>query len=356
MAPQVNRFPENPLISPENVKPSREGWEVVATFNAGAIKFHDEILLLVRVAERPQTNADELAAPILDLASDPPSIQELRVRIDDPELIRGDPRLFNYKGRTYLTSISHLRVARSRDGHHFTVEDQPALYPATWNEAFGVEDPRIVELDGRYYVNYTAVSQYGIATALAETRDFKEFTRHGIIFPPENRDVTIFPEKIAGWYACHNRPAGHHIASLDMWAAFSHDLIHWGEHTRVMGTRPGYWDSERIGGGSVPLRTERGWLTIYHGADEQQRYSLGAMLCELDHPERVIARSDEPLMRPEEPYEVEGFFSNVVFTCGTILQGEDELIIYYGAADKFVCGAAVSLSQLLDSLSTTANT
>jgi len=350
MVPQAERFPQNPLISPEQVKPSREGWEVVSTLNAGAVLYQREVLLLVRVAERPMSDRpDELIAPMLDTRSDPPRIRLLRIRRDDPDLTAGDPRMFTYRGQTYLTSISHLRAARSRDGRHFAVDDSPSLAPATWYEAFGVEDPRITEIEGRYLVSYTAVSEYGIAAALASTQDFKSFERRGLIFPPENRDVTIFPQRVNGRHICHHRPVGHHIGAFDMWAAYSPDLQHWGEHARVMGRRPGCWDSGRIGGGAVPIRTERGWLAIYHGADESQRYSLGAILCDLERPELVLARSAQPLLTPEAPYEVEGFFSNVVFTCGAILQG-DTLSIYYGAADEFVCGASLSLDELLDTL------
>ncbi|HUT75635.1 MAG TPA: glycoside hydrolase family 130 protein [Armatimonadota bacterium] len=348
---RAERFAENPLISPGQVRPSREGWEVVSTMNAGAIVCGGEVLLLVRVAERPRPETPgELVAPMLDAGVDPPTLRLLRVRKDDPDLVGGDPRLFTYRGQTYLTSISHLRLARSPDRRHFTVADQPALAPATWYEAYGVEDPRITALAGRYLVSYTAVSEHGIATALAATADFESFARRGLIFPPENRDVTIFPEKVNGRYVCHHRPVGHHIRALDLWAAYSPDLRHWGDHALVMSRRPDCWDSERIGGGAVPLRTERGWLAIYHGADAAQRYSLGAVLCDLERPERVLARTVEPLLQPQAPYEVEGFFGNVVFTCGAIVQGE-ALVIYYGAADQYVCGASLSLAELLEALS-----
>jgi predicted GH43/DUF377 family glycosyl hydrolase len=273
----------------------------------------------------------------------------LSVRRGDPDLVEMDPRWFTYRGQTYLTSISHLRVARSRDGRDFVVDDAPALAPELWSEGYGVEDPRIVELEGRYLITYTAVSHHGIATALAETNDFSRFTRLGMIFPPENRDVTIFPEKIRGRYVCHHRPVPHHIGGYSMWAAYSPDLRHWGEHDLVMGARPGWWDGGRIGGGAVPIKTERGWLCLYHGADERNRYALGAVLCDMEQPARPLARSAEPLLVPEAAYEMEGFFDNVVFTCGAVVRG-DALTIYYGAADQYVCGAEVSLSEVLDSL------
>ncbi len=105
-----------------------------------------------------------------------------------------------------------------------------------------------------------------------------------------------------------------------------------------MSPRPGTWEAGRIGGGSVPFRTERGWLSIYHGADEATATACGALLCDLDNPRQVIGRSEEPLLFPEAPYELHGFMGNVVFSCGTVVRG-DELTIYYGAADQYVCGA-----------------
>ena len=188
MQARAERFVDNPLITPEEVTPSREGWEVVSVLNAGAVKMGDEILLLARVAERPITQeAHLLSAPILDLKSDPPDVWVLRVPQDDPDVIAGDPRLFTYRGQTYLTSMSHLRLAKSRDGRNFEIGNRPVFQAFEWYEDFGVEDPRITPLDGRFLISYTAVSRHGIAAGLAETADFIEFKRHGVIFAPENR-------------------------------------------------------------------------------------------------------------------------------------------------------------------------
>jgi len=350
MVPRVERFAENPLIAPEQVRPSLEGWEVVCAFNPGAIRFRDEVVLLVRVAERPRSeDPGELTAPVLDLSSGAPYLRPVRFPRGDPDLVEMDPRWFIYRGQTYLSTISHLRVARSRDQRRFVVEDHPALAPEMWYESFGIEDPRITELEGRYLITYTAVSAHGIATALAETADFVTYARRGVIFPPENRDVAIFPEQVGGRYVCHHRPFPRHIGAPSLWAASSPDLQHWGRHELVMTPRRGLWDGGRIGGGAVPIKTDRGWLAIYHGADEQNRYALGAVLCDLAQPARVLARSAQPLLVPEAPYEVAGFFGNVVFTCGTIVE-DDTLAIFYGAADRCVCAASVSLSEVLDSL------
>jgi len=347
----LERFAENPIIEPSHVAPSREDFEVVCTLNAGAIQMPDgTVLLLMRVAERPKDVRQGWAtAPLLDLTRDDRQITLLRCRTDDAEYDPVDPRWFIYQGQKYLTSISHLRVARSQDGRRFQIDPTPTLVAERACEEFGVEDPRITYLEGRYWITYTAVSRHGIATALASTEDFHEFQRHGVIFCPENRDVTIFPERIGGRYACHHRPVPVNIGQASMWVAWSDDLMHWGDHGYLMGGRPDTWDSGRIGGGAVPIKTERGWLAVYHGADHQNRYCLGAVLVDLDDPGRVLARSREPLMAPQADYEVHGFFGNVVFSSGAVLT-DDVLTIYYGAADRCLAGATVPLQDVLGQL------
>jgi predicted GH43/DUF377 family glycosyl hydrolase len=346
----VRRFDENPIIAPEDVPPSRPGFEVVCAFNCAAIRVGDEVLLLVRAAERPKDiPADRAVASMIDEADPAAPLRRLEVRRADPDFEEVDSRLFRYRGDTYLTSISHLRLARSRDGRRFTIDPQPAMAPATPAEAYGIEDPRITHLDGRYWINYTAVSRHGIATALAVTDDFAAFERRGLIFAPENRDVTIFPERIDGRYVALHRPAGHVLGGRDIWLARSPDGLHWGDHQLVCTRRPGHWDSARIGGGAVPVRTDRGWIEIYHGVDDADRYCLGALLLDPHDPARILARSAEPLLEPQAAEERTGFFGNVVFTCGAVTR-RDELTLYYGAADQCTCGATVSIADLLASL------
>ena len=219
-------------------------------------------------------------------------------------------------------------------------------------EAFGVEDARITQIEGRYYVNYTAVSPYGIATALASTTDFETIDRRGLIFAPSNRDVTLFPEKVGGKYLCYHRPMPGMFPRLNIWLATSPDLLHWGELRVVLESQSDSWDSGRVGGGAPPIKTDQGWLSIYHAADANDRYCLGAFLTALDAPGKIIARSYEPIFVPEQPYETQGFYGNVVFTCGTVVQG-DRLRLYYGAADERVALAEASISALIQSLQPT---
>jgi predicted GH43/DUF377 family glycosyl hydrolase len=345
----VQRFENNPLITPADVKPSRDDFEVMCAFNAGATRYNGQTVLLVRVAERPRPRTGHVATAVLD--PDSGRIEPLYVRRDDPDLDMSDPRVFAYKGVVYLTSISHLRLATGADGRHFSIGDRPVLAPATEYETYGVEDARITRLGDWYYVNYSAISPRGVTTALARTRDFTRFERLGIMFAPDNKDIAIFPETIGGRYYAFHRPSAKPFGAPSMWLASSDNLRDWGRHEFVIGPRPGMWDSERVGCGAAPIRTPRGWLELYHASDENTRYCTGALLLDLERPWKVIARSRAPFLFPEAPYERQGFMPNVVFHNGLTDNGDGTLTLYYGAADDKTCGAIVSIEAILASLS-----
>ena len=332
------------------IAPSRPDLEVAGVFNPAAIRHEGDTVLLLRVAEAPRgVPAGEIGAPVWDAEAGQLSIR--RWRRESPGVDTSDARMVVAEGRTWLTSISHLRVARSADGITFAVEPVPALSALTAYESFSVEDPRITLLDGTYWINYSAVSPHGIATALASTRDFRRFERHGIIFPPNNRDVTIFPERIDGRYLALHRPMPAGLGDVAIWSASSPDLFSWGDHRLVATARPGGWDDAKIGGGAVPFRVRSGrgdgWLALYHGVTEAPTtYSLGALLLDARDPSRVVARSREPVLAPDTPYEREGFFGGVVFTCGLVVDG-DQVRVYYGAADGVTAVADLSLEEIL---------
>lgn len=345
------RHPLNPLITPAQVQPSRPGYEVIGTFNPGALH-RGETLLLVRVAERP-TERDP-AWVFCPYLNEDGELSLFRVRRNDPDFDCTDARFVKHRlsGAVYLTSISHLRRARSKDGVHFTVDSHAWLQAANAYEAFGVEDARITALEDSYFINYTAVSSQGIATGLAQTADFERLERLGIIFPPSNRDVAIFPRKINGLYTCYHRPMPGEFGKFSIWTATSPDLIRWGDHRLVLEGNATGWDSGRVGGGAPPIWTEHGWLSIYHAADRQHRYCLGAFLASHADPAQVIARTSEPIFIPEAVYETAGFFPNVVFTCGiTLVDGMIRL--YYGASDDSIALAEAPLASLLSLLTGT---
>ncbi|MFH1616576.1 MAG: glycoside hydrolase family 130 protein [Planctomycetota bacterium] len=346
----IERLQENPLIRPADVRPSRDDWEVAGAFNPGAAEYKGQTILLVRVAERPKDKApDEQIAPIYN--PDTGRVEYLRVKNNACDVEIPDSRSFRYKGQMKLTSISHLRIARSNDGRKFTVDERPAVFPETAWESFGLEDPRITRIDETYYIACKAVSENGICTSLITTNDFESFSRRGIIFCPENPDVTIFSEKIDGRFYALHRPVPKYIGLPSIWLASSSDSINWGEHRPVVLPRAGYFDSVKTGAGCVPIKTSDGWLEIYHGSDEKDKYSLGAVLLDSEDPGKVLARSEVPLMQPEAPYELRGFYGNVVFATGARVSKDGDITIYYGAADECTAAAMTTVDKILDHLS-----
>ncbi len=345
----ITRYEHNPIIKPEDVKPSIEGYKVVGAFNPGATRFGDEIMLLVRIAESCEPEAGSVRVPVYRFERDGahPAIQEFR--IDECEQ-SDDTRVVFCNGRTYLTSLSHIRLARSRDGIHFKVDTEPFIYPIDESEEYGVEDARVTFVDGKYYITYTAISGDSWATALAVTEDFKNVERKGIIFHPENKDVAIFPEKVNGMYVALNRPNNTLFGKPSIWYSESPDLIHWGNHRCILRPRHGNrWEAQRIGAGAPPIKTARGWLVICHGKGDTGAYSLFCVLLDLEKPYKVLKQSSEPLMVPEEHYETNGFFPNVVFSNG-VVERDGKLFVYYGASDDTTNVAITDIESLLEHL------
>ena len=283
---------------------------VNAVFNPGVVQFEEETLLLVRVEDR--------------------------------------------------TGVSHLAVARSADGlTDWTIEHDRSLFPdlGSHPERFGIEDPRITYCDEEYLIVYTGYSTHGPLVRLASTRDFRSYQRRGTVMPPEDKDAAVFPVQFGGrWALIHRplsatpRPAAH------IWLSWSPDLRHWGDHAILLDAREGaWWDAHKVGLCTPPLQTSEGWLFLYHGVRITAAgsiYRLGLALLDLEHPERVIARSSEWVFGPDAPYERMGDVDQVVFPCGWLLLPDGDTIrVYYGAADTSVCVATASLATLLDWLS-----
>ncbi|WP_408008257.1 glycoside hydrolase family 130 protein [Pseudalkalibacillus sp. A8] len=352
---KVERFKENPLITPEDIKPYHDDHEVIGVFNAGVAEYEGETLLLLRVAERP-INHDPgvVKAPIIDFSDGKGKLKIIELDIHDPNYDYSDPRTVLYndpKNRTaaYLSSLSYIRIARSKDGRNFTIDEEPFIYPGTEREAWGIEDPRVTQIDDTYYIQYSAVSAEGIGVGLISTTDFVNYERLGLMLHPENKDVAIFPEKINGKYYTLHRPVPKGIGKPEIWIAESDNLMYWGNHQYLLGLSEDGWDNGRIGGGAVPFKTEKGWLEIYHAADKNDRYCLGAVLLDLDNPAKILAKSEEPILVPDADYEKDGFFGNVVFTCGVTVQG-DNVRVYYGAADTSMAAADLSLNEIFSKL------
>jgi predicted GH43/DUF377 family glycosyl hydrolase len=247
----------------------------------------------------------------------------------------------------------------------FTVEkrlDLPVFEPGPCeDERFGVEDPRIVFLKGKYRIVYTGASVYSsheeikhesgeglipwrIRCSLVSTRDFKNFRRHGVIVPEiDTKDGCLFPEKIDGKYVLLHR------IFPDIWISFSKRLDRFPIGKVLCRARKNSWDNSRIGAGAPPVKTPLGWLEFYHGVEAHRgskpRYMVGMLLLDLRDPTKVLYRSPEPIFEPETKEELKGYVNNVVFPCG-IVEWEDKYYLYYGMADRRIGVAYVEKQKV----------
>jgi beta-1,2-mannobiose phosphorylase / 1,2-beta-oligomannan phosphorylase len=389
----AHRLENNPILTSADIAPSQAALEVVSVFNAAAAQVGPETILLLRVAERPRAMSGLLAAtartldlgashdrlgPVppgtlgedvigiafVDPATEPRRVVVAYVRKDLPGLDLSDPRAIQVTQpparpggrpeiRDYLTQISHLRVARSTDGAHFVVDQLPAVAPSNSFEEYGCEDPRATLIDDVWHITYVSVGSVGITTSRLTTTDFKAFERHGLMFLPDHKDVVLFPGRVQDRYVALTRPMPSSFNRvLGIWIAFSDDLVGWGAHRPIALPRPGMWDAVRTGAGTVPFRVPEGWLELYHGVDSEGQYAMGGLLLDADDPSRVIARSAEPFLTPDEVYEQSGFYRNTVFSCGHVPLDEDghRIRMYYGAADSFLAAADLDVKEIIASL------
>lgn len=259
----------------------------------------------------------------------------------------------------YRSGLSSLVAATSEDGlTGWEIDPVRGLHPraGSFEEHWGIEDPRITKIGDEYFVVYVGYSTAGPLVCLATTRDFVHFERKGVLMSPEDKDAALFPTTFGDRWALIHRPApamagvGSHV-----WLSFSPDLRHWGDSRILLAARRGgWWDANKVGLGPPPLLTSDGWLLCYHGVRVTASgsiYRLGLALLDRDDPTKVLARGNEWLFGPHESYERGGDVPDVVFPCGWILRDDaDTLHLYYGAADSVVCVAEASLAALLHHL------
>ena len=322
---KIQRYTHNPILKPDTARK----WESGAVFNCGATVGADgSIYLLYRAIPQGYTKKPD--------------------------------------GSGYDNYVSSIGCAVSEDGYHFTRFAHPVIEPLEEYERFGCEDPRVtrLEIDGEvlYLITYTALSApafsgAGNRVALASTEDLRTWHKHGVVIPDlEDKDAVIFPELVGGRIAMLHRVAPNiqivYFDSLEQ--LINSDAEFWSEcrvslkESTVM--RPKYeWEAKKIGAGPPPIRTDAGWLLIYHGVDANHVYRAGAALLDLEDPARVIARSPHPILEPEEEYEKVGDVPNVVFPEGAVVR-DGTLYVYYGGADRCCCLATAALDDLLGCL------
>jgi len=264
-----------------------------------------------------------------------------------------------------ILSGTHIGLARSHDGYHFHV-DPDVKFSISDGEIRRVYDPRITFIDGQAIVSCAVDTNHGIRGGIAVTDDFKDY-RLISLSAPDNRNMVLFPEKINGEYVRLERPMPVYSRGgdrFDMWLSYSKDLVYWGKSQLVLATEDVPYCNDKIGPGAPPLKTDAGWLVLFHSVDRddtrgkngwencwQKRYTIGVALLDLNDPSKVLGFSEKPIMVPETHDEItEGFRTNVLFPCGAILDDDGKNVrIYYGAADTVVKVANAPLSSLIES-------
>jgi len=305
MSVKLVRSPKNPIIEP---KPEMT-WESGATFNPGAVKNGEITHILYRAVDE--------------------------------------------------RNISSLGYATTVDGETILNRSaEPVLVPSDPWEELGCEDPRITAFDGTFYVFYTAYSRRGPRIAAASTADFRSYTRYGVVGPDyDDKDSALFPERIDGKFAAFHRIEPNieisffeNIQRVNRVSQnpYSKNYLKRIQANVIMKPEK-KWEAKKVGIGPPPIRTDAGWLVIYHGVDTNTVYRAGAALLDLENPRRVIARTPEPILEPEEDYERVGVVPNVVFPEGAVVI-KDELKVFYGGADKVCCVASAPMKLIMEAL------
>ncbi len=254
-------------------------------------------------------------------------------------------------------------TSRSTDGIHFTPDPEPVKFvckpeeqeyydevtlPDSGHLIGSWYDPRICPVDGVYYISYCVGGDFGCRIALGKTSDFK--TVEFVSFPLHisNRNAVLFPEKIGGEYWMLHRPQAND-KNGSIWIASSFDLERWG-NCRIVARPENYWENTKIGPAAPPIKTDKGWLIVYHGVFPNcngYNYGAGVMMLDLNEPWKVIGRCKDPILYVKEPYEMIGQVPNVVFP-GAVIPFEDGTVnIYYGGADYVQCLATTTLDDLI---------
>jgi beta-1,4-mannooligosaccharide/beta-1,4-mannosyl-N-acetylglucosamine phosphorylase len=313
-SPSIQRHPDNPILSPADVP-----YHPLLAFNVGVARFQGRYVMAFR---------------------------------ND----YGQPGAID-------TTLTNIGLAYSADGIRWEVQPRP-IFTLQDEENFRAYDPRLTVIEGRVYMCFAVDTRHGLRAGIAVTDDFEHFEVLTLSLP-DNRNVVLFPEKIGGNYVRLDRPFPVYSRiqpeRFDVWMSESPDLRYWGDSRLVLAVEDVPFANRKIGPGAPPIKTPKGWLTLFHAVDFdpargkngwedqwQKRYSVGIMLLDLDDPSKIVGLYRQPLMAPDAPYEADGGFRNhVIFPGGMILEDNGEVKIYYGAADTVTCLATAHVDDLL---------
>lgn len=332
----ITRCPSNPVLAGKDIP-----YESVLVYNAGITKFQGQYVMLFRneyLRDKDGNKTD-------------------------------DKQMGNLK--------TNLGFAFSKDGINWDVKKKPFIdYPdydriaeAVYankgkGEILRFYDPRLIVIEGRCYFCFAIDTKHGLRGGIGVTDDFENFEILSMTVP-DNRNMVLFPEKIGGKYVRLERPFPVYSRGgkdrFEIWMSDSPDLRYWGNSDLVLAVEDVPFADDKIGPAAPPIKTDKGWLTVFHAVDKderrgkngwetkwQKRYTAGIMLLDLENPSKVIGMSRDPLIAPEVPYETEeGLRTQVIFPGGMILEDSGEVKIYYGAADTVECLATAHVDDLL---------
>lgn len=251
---------------------------------------------------------------------------------------------------------AYFWIADSDDGFNFVPREKPISMPEddpTFKKYASINyyDPRITQMGDVYYIMHACHSEFDVRLSLLKTTDFETFDWLGFVSDPGNRNGILFPEKFNDLYVRLDRP----LTSWDsgnMWISYSPDLIHWGQSECVLRNNQIRWAWSKIGGGCPPVKTEHGWLNLFHGVRTQCKshyvYMSGVCLHDLEDPSKIIGISEKPIISPMADYELHGQTPTVVFVTGAVLEENGEMKLYYGGADTVMCAGTIHVDTLID--------
>jgi len=365
---------EKVLIKPEDIKPSSRKFEVLGVLNPGVVRINNKkIIMYVRVLERLKEWEDGryFYSPRFVGKKD------FRIKLDKfkKSSVRSDNEVgFDFNdGTKRLTYISHLRrVFLDKTGFKvLKIDKKPSFFGLASDAELGIEDPRITELEEKYYMTYVGLTLRGnISTNLAVSSDCLNWNRKGVIFGEQDKDVVLFPEKVNGKFVAYDRPEGTFaFTHPHMWMAYSKDLEYWGKLKPLIFTE--HFNFSRSGAGPPPIKTPEGWLVIFHGVtksaphnflssvkkffkmhiEEKETYAVWAALFELNNPRKLIAKSPKPILVPKKAENRSFEDKMVIFPTGIVTDlDKKHILLYSGLGDISIGVQKILISDLMKSL------